>query len=75
MLDFLKSDSIWVYFIIFFGKVTEVTFATLRNVLINRGERAKGALVALVEVILWIYVTGTVLAASRTPRLKLPCLP
>ena len=40
MLDFLKSDSIWVYFIIFFGKVTEVTFATLRNVLINRGERA-----------------------------------
>ncbi|HOK82459.1 MAG TPA: DUF5698 domain-containing protein [Clostridia bacterium] len=70
MLDFLKSDSIWVYFIIFFGKVTEVTFTTLRNVLINRGERTKGALVALVEVILWIYVTGTALAGFRNSPLK-----
>lgn len=61
MLKFLQSDSIWIYFIIFFGKITEVTFATLRIVLINRGERVKGSLVALIEVFLWIYVTGTVL--------------
>ncbi|MDD3946566.1 MAG: DUF5698 domain-containing protein [Clostridia bacterium] len=70
MLDFISSDSIWVYFIIFFGKIIEVTFATLRIVLINRGERTKGSLVAFVEVILWIYVTGTVLVGFQNSPLK-----
>jgi uncharacterized protein YebE (UPF0316 family) len=70
MLKFLQSDSIWIYFIIFFGKITEVTFATLRIVLINRGERVKGSLVALIEVFLWIYVTGTVLVGFQKAPLK-----
>lgn len=70
MIDFLKSDSIWIYFIIFFGKIIEVTFATLRIVLINRGERTKGSLVAFIEVILWIYVTGTVLTGFTSSPLK-----
>lgn len=70
MLEFLQSDSIWIYFIIFFGKITEVTFATLRIVLINRGERTKGSIVAFVEVVLWIYVTGTVLVGFQNSPLK-----
>lgn len=70
MLEFLQSNSIWVYFIIFFGKITEVTFATLRIVLINRGERTKGSIVAFIEVILWIYVTGTVLVGFQNSPLK-----
>lgn len=70
MIEFLQSDSVWIYFIIFFGKITEVTFATLRIVLINRGERTKGSLVAFVEVVLWIYVTGTVLVGFQNAPLK-----
>ena len=70
MIDFLKSDSIWIYFIIFFGKIIEVTFATLRIVLINRGERTKGSVVAFIEIILWIYVTGTVLTGFTSSPLK-----
>lgn len=61
MMNFLTGNSIGVYFIIFFGKILEVSIATLRIVLINRGERTKGSLIAFVEVILWIFITGTVL--------------
>ena len=42
---FLSSGSFWVYIVIFFGKVLEVSLCTLRIVLINRGERVKGSLI------------------------------
>lgn len=70
-MDFLTSNSVWVYFIIFFGKIVEVTFATLRIVLINRGERTKGSIVAFVEVILWLMITGTVLVGFTEAPLKI----
>ncbi|NLL56715.1 MAG: DUF2179 domain-containing protein [Clostridiales bacterium] len=70
MLEFLQSNSIWVYFIIFFGKITEVTFATVRIVLVNKGERIKGSIIALVEVILWIFITGTVIVGFTQAPLK-----
>ena len=60
-MDFFTSDSAWVYLAIFVGKNIEVTFATLRIVLINRGERLKGSFVAFFEVLLWLLVTGSVL--------------
>lgn len=69
-MDFLTGNSVWVYFIIFFGKIIEVTFATLRIVLINRGERTKGSIVALIEVFLWILVTGSVLVGFQENPLK-----
>lgn len=70
MKEFLASNSIWLYFLIFFGKILEVTFATLRIVLINRGERTKGSMVAFVEVLLWLFITGTVLADFQNNPLK-----
>ena len=60
-MDFFTSDSAWVYLAIFIGKNIEVTFATVRIVLINRGERIKGSIVAFFEVLLWLLVTGSVL--------------
>ncbi len=61
-MEFLLGDSIWVYFIIFFGKLVEVAVSTLRLVLINRGERTKGSIIAFFDVMLWLLITGTVLA-------------
>jgi uncharacterized protein YebE (UPF0316 family) len=49
-MEFLQQSSIWVYMFIFFGKIIEVAVATVRMVLINRGERLKGALIAIVEI-------------------------
>lgn len=69
-MDFLDNLGIGIYFVIFFGKILEVTFATLRNVLINRGERKIGTIIAFFEVIIWIYVTGTVLAGFQEDLLR-----
>jgi len=64
-MEFLSTPSIWVYLLIFAGKNIEVTFATVRMVLINRGEKLKGSVVAFFEVLLWLTVTGTVLVGFR----------
>lgn len=70
-MDFLTSDSVWMYLFIFFGKIIEVSVATIRIVLINRGERTKGSIIAFVEIVLWIFITGTVLADFRNNPLKI----
>jgi len=69
-LDIFQTSSIWIYFFIFFGKIIEVAVATVRLVLINRGERAKGAVIAVFEMLLWLLVTGTVLSGFQTDIIR-----
>ncbi len=71
LLSFLNGGSIWVYVFIFFGKIFEVAVATLRIVLINRGVRIVGSLVALFEMTLWLIVTGTVLNGFQSDPIKI----
>lgn len=49
-----------IYIIIFFAKLIEVTFATLRMVLITKGMRLYGAFLAIFEIVIWVILTGTV---------------
>ncbi|MDL2236096.1 DUF5698 domain-containing protein [Christensenellaceae bacterium OttesenSCG-928-L17] len=65
-----QTRSIWIYFIIFFGKLLEVTTSTLRIVLINRGIRVQGSLLAMLEITLWLMITSTVLANFQSDPLK-----
>ncbi|MEN6418888.1 MAG: DUF5698 domain-containing protein [Clostridiaceae bacterium] len=62
---FAQGTTIWVYLFIFFGKILEVSFGTLRIVLINRGERTVGSLIAIIEITLWLVVASSVLAGFR----------
>ena len=71
LLNFLTGGSVWVYVFIFFGKIFEVAVATLRIVLINRGVRVVGSLVALIEMTLWLIVTGTVLTGFQSDPIKI----
>ncbi|HKM03727.1 MAG TPA: DUF5698 domain-containing protein [Lachnospiraceae bacterium] len=64
-MDIFQTSSIWIYIFIFFGKIIEVAVATIRNVLINRGERVKGASIAVFEMLLWLLITGTVLSGFQ----------
>jgi len=50
-----------VYLLIFFAKLLEVAIATVRTVLIARGNRLAASLLAAVEIAIWIVVTSTVL--------------
>jgi uncharacterized protein YebE (UPF0316 family) len=69
-MDFLKESSIWIYFIIFFGKILEVAVSTVRIVLINRGEKVKGSFIAFFEILLWLFITGTVLTGFQDDMLR-----
>ena len=70
LLNFLNGDSIWIYVFIFFGKIIEVSIATLRIVLISRGERTIGSTVAIAEITIWLIVTGTVLTGFQNDLMK-----
>ena len=59
------GTSVWVYLFIFFGKILEVSCGTLRIVLINRGVRTVGSLIAFVEISLWLLVASSVLVGFR----------
>lgn len=63
---FALGTSFWVYIYIFFGKLLEVSLGTLRMVLINRGMRAVGAIIAFIEIMLWLLVASSVLAGFST---------
>lgn len=69
-MDILKQPSIWLYIFIFFGKIIEVAVATVRLVLINRGERLRGAIAGFFEISLWLLVTGTVLVGFQSDILR-----
>jgi uncharacterized protein YebE (UPF0316 family) len=53
--------NILFYLLIFFAKIIEVSLMTLRIVFITKGERKLGALVAFVEVTLWLFIVTFVL--------------
>ncbi len=70
LIQFFNGSNVWVYLFIFLGKIAEVTIATLRIVLISRGERLIGTFVAIFEITLWILVTGTVLTGFQSDFYK-----
>lgn len=53
--------NILVYVGIFLAKMVEVSLGTVRNVLINRGEKLSGAIIGFFEVLIWIIVVSNVL--------------
>lgn len=69
-MDFLNNSGVLIYFFIFFGKILEVTVSTVRVVLINRGEKKIGSLIALIEILLWLFITGTVLEGFQEDWLR-----
>lgn len=69
-MDFLQSSSIWIYMLIFIGKIAEVTTSTIRVVLITKGQRVAGTMIAILEASLWLLVTGTVLTGFQKDFLR-----
>jgi uncharacterized protein YebE (UPF0316 family) len=60
--DLLDSiHPIVLYILIFVVKSFEVSLATVRIVLITKGERLKGATIGFFEVIIWVVIAATVL--------------
>lgn len=60
-----------IYLFIVFAKVIEVSMATVRMVLITKGERKIGAVIAFFEVSLWVILVSTVLDNIMENPLKI----
>lgn len=69
-MEFLTSNSIWVYVLIFVGKILETFVSILWIILVSRGERFASTLVLGFATMLWITVTGTVLVGFQENILK-----
>lgn len=50
-----------IYVLIFLAKMAEVSIATVRSVLVNRGMREIAVVLASIEITLWLVVTAKVL--------------
>ncbi len=59
-----------IYALILFAKIFEVSLATVRTVLITKGERRIGAVIGFFEVMLWIYIAANVLTGISADPLK-----
>ncbi|MDO4766424.1 MAG: DUF5698 domain-containing protein [Eubacteriales bacterium] len=60
----------WHYLIILFVKIFEVSLGTVRIVLITKGERGKGAILGVIEVIIWLSLVSTVLSNITDDPMK-----
>lgn len=59
--EFICGQGILVYTIIFLGRLFDVSCSTLRLVLIGRGEKLVGSIVAFFEVTVWLLIASAVL--------------
>lgn len=60
-----------IYLIIVLAKIVEVSIATVRIVLITKGERKIGSILAFFEVALWVVLVSTVLTNITQDPLKI----
>lgn len=64
-------ENIVLYILILVFKTIEVSFATLRIVLITKDERLKGAIIGFFEVILWVILVSSVLTNITEDPIKI----
>lgn len=69
-MEFLTSDSIWIYVLIFVGRIVQTFMGILWLILVNRGERLASTLVMGVSTGMFIIITGTVLVGFQDDMLK-----
>ena len=63
-------SGIEVYLLIFLCKIVEVSFSTVRMVLITKGEKVKGSFIALFEITIWLIVSANVLTSITSDPMK-----
>lgn len=69
--EFTVGTSLLVYVFIFVGKIVEVSLGTLSTVLINKGIRIPGILVGIVEYVLWLLITTSVMIGYKEDPIKI----
>jgi len=59
-----------LYLLIFILKTIEVSLSVVRIIIITKGEKVIGSIIAFFEVLLWIFLIGTVLIGIQDDPIK-----
>ena len=68
--EFLTSVPLWELSLIFFAKIIEVTIGTMRIILIGKGYRKPGSILAVFEVLMWVFMASRVIMGIADYPLK-----
>jgi len=68
--DFFTITPIWEVLGIILAKIFEVTMETTRVILTVKGHRLKAALIAVVELLLWVFVASNVIIGLAESPIK-----
>lgn len=61
ILDFITAVPLWELLLILFSKIIEVTIGTMRVILITKGYRKPGTILAVFEILLWVFIASRVI--------------
>ncbi|MFA6801270.1 MAG: DUF5698 domain-containing protein [Acholeplasmataceae bacterium] len=70
VIDFFTAVPFWELVFIFFAKIIEVTIGTMRVILITKGFRRPGTILAFFEIMLWVFVASSVLSTITEMPIK-----
>ena len=65
MFDFLDSYPHLLPFLIFFGRICDVTLGTLRIIFVSKGEKYKAPIIGFFEVFIWIVIISQILSRAN----------
>jgi len=69
-IDFASNNPLFIYIMIFVLKTFEVTVATVRIILLTKGNKFSAAFISFFEVMLWLFLISTVLVGISEDPLK-----
>ncbi|GHT87971.1 UPF0316 protein [Spirochaetia bacterium] len=70
LISFLSAAHPLELALIFFAKIIEVSLATLRQILINKGYRRVGTILSFFEILLWTFVASRVIIGITEAPIK-----
>lgn len=65
MFDFLDTYPHLLPFIIFVGRIFDVTLGTLRIIFVSKGEKLKAPIIGFFEVFIWVVIISQILTRAN----------
>ena len=65
MFDFLDVYPHLLPFLIFFGRICDVTLGTLRIIFVSKGEKLKAPIIGFFEVFIWVVIISQILSRAN----------
>lgn len=70
IVDAFVSVPWWELLLIFCSRIIEVSMGTLRIILINKGYRKQGVILAFFEVTIWVFIASRVIGGISEQPIK-----